>query len=353
MTRYRFRAILAAGTAAVAVAAVGAAAAALPASPAAAGPVSCPGGGSTCDIGLYQQVTLGGDHGTSGSAAPIPLPPAPCWYRKLESAVTMAQDEFTTTQYGYGTNPNPNTPLNKEILQHANATYSPAKGLRFNGPPQGGSWYILDGTPGNAASIACLNSASLTAHFQFVTPGRPAPMPPVNIPPVDLADYAANHQTIPGPDVTLSQGNTGYTNSGIFVWGHWAASPTTGRMTAYKTTATLGNETVTVWSIPQQLVVNAIGPAQTASPCGPTGSATPVGHAPYLRPGKAPDCGLVPTVGTNGLGIGATVTWTRTWGVGNLNGPGGNALPSATITGPAKTIRVDDINVLDRPGVTR
>lgn len=345
MTQSRFRTVLAAGAAAVAATAV----AALPASPAAAGsPVNCPGGGATCDIGLYQQISLGGDRGPTGTAQPIALPPAPCWYNKLMDPVAMANFEFTNS--GFEPLPNPNTPLNQQILRRANATFSPSKGLQFHGSPQTGNWYMLTGTPGNPASVACLNSASLTTFYQFVTPGQQVPLPPVNIPAVDLADYAANHQTIPSPGVTVSPANKTYVNLPTYVWGNWAASKFTGTMNAYKTTATLGNETVTVWSYPTQLTVNATGPAKIASPCGPDGSRAPVGHPPNTPPGTLPDCGLLPSAPTNGLGISATVTWTRTWGVGDLNGPGPNTLPPATVTGPATTLPVAEIQSINNNG---
>jgi hypothetical protein len=342
MSRYRFRIRPAFAALAMTVPAL----AALSATPAVASiPVNCPGG--TCDIGLYRQITLGGDYGGPG-AAPIALPQPPCYYIPYPDGPNARA--MATYWFGGG-GPPPNDPIvTQEILQHAHATWKNGK-LTFNGPPDPGSFYALNGGTGNSGYMSCWNKAinsSLANVYTFVARGAQPPQP--YVPPLDIAEYAANQQTIPTPAVTLSPSNRGYVNLATYVWATWARSQMTHTMKAYKTTATLGNETVTVWSYPTKLTVNDTSPAQKASPCGPTGSSAPVGHPPATPAGKMPDCGLLPTASTPGSDVSVTVTWTRTWGQGDLNGPGPNPLPGATVTSPARPLPVAEIQSINNNG---
>jgi hypothetical protein len=339
MIRYRL------GVAIAAAALVASAVAMLPASPAAAaGPVNCPGG--TCDISLYRQIVLGGDQGASGGAPAIALPQPPCWYIPYPDG----PDAKSMATYWFGGGgPPPNDPIvTQAILQHANATWKSGK-LTFNGTPDPGSWYALNGGEGNTGYMSCWTKAitsSLANVYTFVAPGAQPPQP--YVPPVDLADYAANHQTIPTPTAIVNPANRGYVNLATYAWGNWPASKTTRTAKAYKTTATLGNETVTVWSVPSKFTVSASGGAvNPASNCGMFGSSAPVGHPPVTPPRTMPDCGVLPTGPTSGLNITVGVTWTRTWGVGNLNGPGPNALPPATVYSAAKTVPVVEIQSIN------
>jgi hypothetical protein len=43
---------------------------------------------------------------------------------------------------------------------------------------------------------------------------------------------------------------------------------------------------------------------------------------------------------STGAALTATVRWVVTWGVGDLDGPGGNALPPILMTGPAPPFSV-------------
>jgi hypothetical protein len=113
-------------------------------------------------------------------------------------------------------------------------------------------------------------------------------------------------------------------------------------MTAYKITATLGGETVTVWAQASSFSVNVTGPGTPYSRgCGPAGSRYPVGEPPpSAGPGTPPDCGVLWLAPTTGAALTATVRWAVTWGPGNLVGPGRGALPPILMTGPAPALRV-------------
>jgi hypothetical protein len=160
-------------------------------------------------------------------------------------------------------------------------------------------------------------------------------MPAIPIPPKILAQFAFNHLTLPSPALRLNPANDGYVNLGTYVWANWPASPTTGRMDAYKITATAGNTTVTLWAQAGQLQIrpSANGTAATSG-CGPTGSAYPPGQPPAnAGPGITPDCGVLWHAAAANSTVSATVTWSVTWGIGNLNGPGPKNVPGAPAGG--------------------
>jgi hypothetical protein len=305
----------------------------LPAAPASAGsgvgppaPAGCLGDG--CSILLSRMITLTGDIGTSGFA-PLPLPPPPCLWEPFGNAVSGS--ERLVTLQALATAPGDALGLF--------ATVQEAKHLlKTSTPPSAGEWYVLPVNPaaGAAGQAACLQLPL----FVYVPRGRP--LPAVPIPPRTLAEYAYNHMLIPRPALTVNPAARGYVNLGTYVWGNWAASRTTGRMNAYKITATLGGQTVTVWAQAGIFTVNVNGPGTPYSRgCGPAGSRYPVGEPPASAgPGTPPDCGVLWQAPTVGAGLTATVRWIVTWGAGNLDGPGRGALPPILITGPAPPLRV-------------
>jgi hypothetical protein len=287
-----------------------------PALPASAGSgVGC--AGNDCSVLLSKMITLGGDVGSS--AAPIPVDPPPCPWVPIGDAVSGSN--FIISGYGRVL---PGSPYNvfgsvqqaRKLLTH----------------PVPGTWYMLPINP--AAPAAGQQACRQLPLFFFARPGQPPPAVPV--PPRTLAEYAYNHMLIPRPLLRVNPAGRGFVNLGTYVWGNWPASPTTGQMNAYKITATLGNLTVTVWARVAGFTVHAAGPGTAFSGgCGPAGSRFPVNRPPASAgPGTAPDCGVLWRAPTAAASITATVAWTVTWGAGNLNGPGINALPPVDMTGP-------------------
>ncbi len=273
--------------------------------------------GNDCSVLLSKMITLGGDVG--GSATPIPVDPPPCLWVPIGDAV--GGSNYIISGYGRVL---PGTPY------HVFGSVQQARRLLKHPVP--GDWYLLPVNP--AAPAAGQQACRQLPLFFFAQPGQPLPAVPV--PPRTLAEYAYNHMLIPRPLLTVNPAGKGYVNLASYVWGNWPASPTTGRMNAYKITATLGNLTVTVWARAAGFTVHAAGPGTAFSGgCGPGGSHFPVNKPPASAgPGSAPDCGVLWRAPATAAAITATVTWAVTWGVGNLNGPGGSALPPVSMTGP-------------------
>jgi len=114
-------------------------------------------------------------------------------------------------------------------------------------------------------------------------------------------------------------------------------SAVTGRPGSYEVTATLGNETVSVWA---QLAargafsVRANGPGVSYPGCGPGGSHYRVGHVPAnAGAGTPPDCGVLWQGPVARATVQATLRWTVSWGAGVLSGPGTRPLPPIPVTG--------------------
>jgi hypothetical protein len=283
--------------------------------------------GNSCSILLSKLITLNGDVGTGAGFVPISLAPPPCLWEPIGNAVSGSN--YVLQQFP---NPTPDTPFGVP------ASVRQAKKLLATRPVPAGTWYMLPINPaaGPAGEQACLRLPL----FFFAVPGQALPVVPV--PPRTLAEFAYNHMLIPRPALTLNPAAGGYVNLGTYVWGNWAASPTTGRMNAYKITATIGGLTVTVWAQAGGFAVNVTGPGTPYSAgCGPAGSRFPRGQAPASAgPGVAPDCGVLWRAPSTGAALTATVRWVVTWGVGNLDGPGGGALPPILMTGPAPPVSV-------------
>jgi hypothetical protein len=295
--------------------------------------------GNDCSILLNSLITLKGDVGGPPSAqVPLDIAPPPCLWEPIGDATSGSQSIIQ--QFGTAT---PGTPFGVyNSVQQAKAL------LKAGGQPAG-TWYQL---PVNPAASAAGQAACLQLPlFYFAQPGQALPALP--IPDVTLADYAYNHMSIPAPALKTNPAATSYVNLATYVWGAWAAG-TTGRQDAYKVTATLGAQVVTVWAqlaATNSFTVNTTGPGTAYSGgCGPTGSQYQQGTvAASSGEGTPPDCGVLWQGPTTGATITATVRWTVTWGDGDLNGPGPNALPDITMTGgttPAQ-IPVDEIQSIN------
>jgi hypothetical protein len=311
----------------------------LSAPPAGAGPSPSPPAGCAgdgCSILLSQLILLNGDRLPDGAdSGRIAVDPPPCLWEPFGDAVTgsrrVATESNLLAALPSGSNP----------LGLADAVREAKHLLSIHAPPSAGTWFELVGNPAaGAETVACLNLPL----FDFVPQGQaPRTLP---IPPRTLAEFAYNHMLIPAPAITTNPADKGFVNLGTYVWGSWANSPTTGVMNAYKITATLvGGPTVTVWAQASSFSVNVAGPGTPYSGgCGPTGSRFPVGKPPAgAGPGTPPDCGVLWQAPTTGAALTATVRWTVTWGVGDLNGPGPNVLPPIVVTGPAHVVPVNEI----------
>jgi hypothetical protein len=310
------------------------------AAPASAGAsVGC--NGNDCSALLSSLITLKGDVGGGSAQVPLDLAPPPCLWEPIGDATTGSQ--YIIQQFGTA---GPGTPFG------VYASVQQAQALLKNGGTPAGTWYQL---PVNPAASAAGQAACLKLPlFYFAQPGQALPALP--IPDVTLARYAYNHMTIPVPRLTINPAARGYVNLATYVWGAWPASPTTGRMDAYKIVAALGNQVVTVWAQPagrNPFAVNASGPGTANSAgCGATGSHYPAGRPPpSAGAGTTPDCGVLWQAPTTTPGLTATVTWSVTWGNGDLNGPGPNALPPIVLTGPNPPLEfpVEEIQSINGP----
>lgn len=359
MNRRHFRLIaVAAGLATIAVAAA-------PASPAVAAPPPVTCLGPTCGLALYQQIHITGDTGGPTSPSPLAVPPPLCWFIPNvpdTSAVAMAEFQFGADPDGVdGVTSPPSSPdvgiLNAEILKYANAHIDiKANQLVFDGPPAAGTWYALAGYSSFNSSVSRCMSVALNQFYVFVLPGQQPPLPPVPVPGLNIAEYVANHQTIPIPRVTLSPQHKGFVNLATYLWATWARSVVSHTMTRYVTTGTLGPESVTVTSVPVSFVINLTGPGTTYTSCsltpvgGYTGSQAAVGRPPSTPPGTPPDCGVLFSAPTQGAGISVTITWQRSWkGVNTPDGNGG-VLPDGSQTSVVTTIPVNEIQSINGPG---
>ena len=311
-----------------------------------AGPASAGTGvgcaGATCSVSLSSFIRLSGDYTSGPGSAQVPLnvPPPPCLWEPIGD--TIAGAHYIISQF-----PDAVRSLPFGVYQ----SVQEAKQQLKNGGPLG-TWYQL---PVNPAASAAGKAACLQLPlYYFVPPGQVPPMPP--IPPKILAAFAYNHMVIPQPTLTTNPARKGYVNLATYVWANWAAQAGTIRQRAnpngtYSVTATLGNQSATVWAQPASsgFTVHVAGPGTPYSAgCGINGSKYPVGHPPAdAGPGRAPDCGALWRATTTGATITATVRFNVTWGAGILHGPGPNALPPIPITSRPVTVPVAQVEGLN------
>ena len=368
MNRQRFRLIpVAAGLAAIAVVAA-------PADPAAAAPPSCVG--PTCGFSLYQQIHITGDIKGPFSSSPVSVTPPPCWYQPdvpnadpvafVTWAIGGDPDAFVQNDGKTGKNTGPDPfgggstegHLVTEELQHADAHVDvTANKLVFGGNPDAGKWYDLSGFAQLVNGKDECAMVPLDQFYVFVTPGQQPPLPPVPVPGKSIAEFVANHQTVPRPTVTLSPQDKGFVNLATYLWATWRRSVVTNTMTKYVTTGTLGPEQVTVTAVPVKFVINLTGPGNTYTSCtltpdaaGYTGSQAPFRQPPRTAPGTPPDCGVLFTQASHATSISVTITWQRSWtGVNVPDAPGG-ALPDGSQTSRVTTIPIYDIQAINGTG---
>ena len=311
-----------------------------------AGPASAGSGvnctGATCSVSLSSFIRLSGDYtpGSGSAQVPVNVPPPPCLWEPIGD--TIAGAHYIISQF-----PGAAPILPFGVYQ---SVQQAKRQLKNGGPP--GTWYVLPINPaaGPAGAAACLKLPL----YAWVPPGQVPPMPP--IPPKILAAFAYNHMLIPQPTLTTNPARKGYVNLATYVWANWAGQAGTIRQRVnpngtYSITATLGNQSATVWAQPASsgFTVHVAGPGTPYSAgCGINGSKYPVGHPPAdAGPGQAPDCGALWRATTTGATITATVRFNVTWGAGILHGPGPNALPPIPITSRPVTVPVAQIEGLN------
>jgi hypothetical protein len=312
------------------------------AGPASAGPnVGCLG--PSCSVSLSSFIHLSGDYtsGTGSAQVPMNVPPPPCLWEPIGDTIAGAHQIISDW---------PGMTKANDFLGIYESVQQAKQQLKAGGPP--GTWYLLPINPaaGPAGAAACLKIPL----YAWEPPGGVPPMPP--IPPRILAAYAYNHMVIPQPTLTTNPARKGYVNLATYVWANWAGQAGTVTQRAhpngtYSVTATLGNQSATVWAQPAStgFTVHVGGPGTPYSAgCGIDGSKYPVGQAPAgAGPGQAPDCGALWRATATGATITATVRFNVSWGAGILHGPGPNRLPQIPITSRPVTEPVAQVEGLN------
>ena len=311
------------------------------AGPASAGTgVGCNGPG--CSVSLSNFIHLSGDYtsGTGSAQVPLNVPPPPCLWEPIGDTIA-------------GAHPDHQRQSRRIPGQHPRRLPVRAAGEAATEERRAARDLVL--LPVNhAAGPAGAGGMLKLPLYAWVPPGGVPPMPP--IPPKILAAFAYNHMVIPQPTLTTNPARKGYVNLATYVWANWAGQAGTVVQRAhpngtYSVTATLGNQSATVWAQPASsgFTVHVAGPGTPYSAgCGIDGSKYPVGKPPSgAGPGQAPDCGALWQATTTGATITATVRFNVTWGAGILNGPGPNALPPIPITSRPVTVPVAQIESLN------
>jgi len=294
--------------------------------------------GTDCSVLLSNLITLKGDVSSVGSArAALPVTQPPCLWQSIGDSVTGGH--YIIRNFGAAA---PGTPFG------VFGAVQRARRLLRQRPVPAGFWWQLPVNP--AATAAQRKVCQSFPLFAFAPPGQTPAEPPVPL--RTLADYAYNHMRIPPPALTVNPAARGYVNLASYVWGRTApVSAVTGRPNAYEVTATLGNETVSVWArlaARGAFSVSANGPGTAYSGCGPGGSHYRVGHVPASAgAGTPPDCGVLWQGPVARATVQATLRWTVSWAAGVLNGPGARPLPPIPVTGQSAPFPVAEIQSIN------
>jgi hypothetical protein len=291
---------------------------------------------ATCFDGAYQFVTLKGDK-SSRTTEDFDVPPPPCLWQDIGGPQAAIEDiqaaiELVEAQ-------GPGVPGGPALMQQLTNDLKQAAKQETQKPAPKGDWYIEEPNP--AVSAAESANCGTPLLFFWVAAGTAPPVQP--LPAVDLAAYAYDHMVLPDPEVTTSPAAKGFVNFATYVWTTWADSLYTGTR-ARAVTATLGDQSVTVWAQPTITIhVNGPGTPYTNG-CTVDGSAYPLGEAPASKPGAPPDCGALWTSTDASATVTATITWTVTYYNGGPAGPVGNQL---AVIGTNGTSRVLPINAIE------
>lgn len=246
--------------------------------------------GQSCYANVWQQIQLSGSASSGGGSVPagqqITMPPPPCYMQPLFSGPEMYQ--LYTEGEGQKVGPNGSNP------EADYAKYAPQ--IKAEKDSTDGFWY--------SPVITDLNATCSLPLLKWVPNGVTPPLP--HVPPIDLADYAYDHFTLPDPVLILNPAQRSYVSLPTYVWD---TLPGGGFAHA---TATLGAESVTVNATAGKLVLSVSGGQAYDNGCSATGSAArPVGTAPTNSgPGTTPDCGVVFHTAGQDNTIGASISWT-------------------------------------------
>lgn len=287
--------------------------------------------GNDCWASLSQMIVLGGDHSGGGSQPQIPLPPPPCLWNPIGDQTSGSN---YIIKFFNGQDPGAGSPY------QTHDAYLQAKDLLKH--PVAGTWYVLPVNP-NASPAAQAECLKLPL-FAFAPRGQAPPIVPV--PPRELALYAFNDLPLNAPALTTNPKNpTAYVNLATYVWANWQASTMARRPGDYEVTATLGNESVSVYAHLVSFHIAVTGRGTPAENCGPTGSHEPVDNPPANSgAGMPPDCGVLWRGPDANAAVSARIVWRITWGQGILAGPGPNTLRAAlSLTGGATALTVKEI----------
>jgi hypothetical protein len=309
---------------------------------AAAGPAQAGAGvgcaGNDCSVLLTNLITLRGDVSSGDAArAALPVTQPPCRWQSIGD--TVAGGHYIIRNFGAAA---PGTPFG------VFGAVQQARQLLRRRPVPPGFWWQLPVNP--AATQAQRKICRSFPLFAFAPPGQTPAGPPVPL--RTLADYAYNHMRIPPPVLTVNPAARGYVNLATYLWGRTVpVSAVTGRPNAYAVTATLGNETASVWAqLARQgaFSVSTNGRGAAYSRCGPDGSHDRVGHVPpNAGAGTPPDCGVLWQGPVARATVQATLRWTVSWAAGALNGPGLRPLPPIAVTGQSAPFPVAEIQSIN------
>ncbi len=299
--------------------------------------------GSSCSVLLSNLIALKGDFGATGTAqVPLAVPPPPCLWQSIGDTATGSR--YIIQNFGFVT---PSTPFG------VFGSVQQARRFLKDHPVPAGFWWQLPVNP--AASAAAQQVCRTLPLFTWAAPGITPAEPPVPL--RTLAAYAYNHMTIPAPALTINPAAKGYVNLASYVWARTQpVSAVTGRPGAYEVTATLGNQTVSVWA--QLAARGAFGVTVRSghgvpysAGCGPGGSQLRIGRVPASSgAGTPPDCGVLWSAPDPAALVGATMRWSVSWGPGVLNGPGPNRMPAILTTGQTPPFPVAEIQSINGGG---
>jgi hypothetical protein len=302
--------------AAIVVIAAGLAGPALAAAPASAGngtsTVGCSTGDS-CTAMLEQMIQVSGDYKPVGAPlnTVVNIAPPPCLWEPIGDAVTGSKS--ITSQYG-------TDPKTATTEFQVNQSVQQADDLLKQNPPPAGEWYMLPVNP--AAGAAGMAACAKLPLFAWVPQG--ATPPGITVPPQTLAQLAIARVLLPAAGGLMFNPANGrsFTNLPTFV----RATLNGGHQTLngppwVSVTATLNNQSVTVWALASRLQISASGGSSYTADtnnCGYLGSnwmVTRPQQVAHTGVGGPIDCGLTfhsPAT----WHVSATMAWQTCWAPG-------------------------------------
>jgi hypothetical protein len=306
--------------------------------------------GDSCEVMLEKMILFGGanyDPGTDNMV--IDITPPPCLWEPIGDTITGSQS--IVSQYG-------NDPAKATTEFQVNDSVKQAVGfLKDPANAPTGTWYMLPVNP--AASAAGKAECGQLPLFEWAAPG--GALDGVNVPPATLAQLAVAKMDLPtAGDMTLNpaSGQT-FTNLptylSVALAGNYQPPAVPGGMPYTTVTATLGQNSATVWGVPSKLKVSATGGGQytpATTDCGYLGSKQiNTQAAQNAGPGTVPDCGATFQSPATWQ-LTATMTWQACWLPGLVDGPppaNCQPVPGAQLNGLnwTRAVTVNEIQSVD------